>query len=402
MAKLAYPQAFQKRSFRLSPLELLILGLIILGVLYLVTMWFQSFSAAGQSPGGMAVAPAELDAALAAADRLEGKLNAFDQQLAALGKRIDDWETALKKSPSGQTLPALSERIVNLEKRVANAAPNKGLANRLEKLEKRTSQTELSERRITALDKREQAQQEVVLNRLDKLERDVAEPLKAQTRNETALATLNRRLKNLESLFDKKFMEQQKGQSKVGAYLEVINNRLKHFESTERRQKTQSTQQDVKMDSRLDTMEKRLAKGEQGSQEADKMLAYLAGQVGELKRGIQNMQRRVDKVEQTPPSQTASLQPAPEPAPEPLPQTAQTSQPAESSQSQAVQEPKASAPKPKIRVLRYRVRKGDTLYGIARHYKVKIYQLRDWNPKLKGRKYLYAKETLQIRLPAGR
>ena len=117
MAKLAYPQAFQKRSFKLSPLELLILGLIILGVLYLATMWFQSFNMGAQAGAGMSVAPAELDAALAAADRLEGKLNAFDQQLAALGKRIDDWENALKKSPSGQTMPILSERISNVEKK---------------------------------------------------------------------------------------------------------------------------------------------------------------------------------------------------------------------------------------------------------------------------------------------
>jgi hypothetical protein len=135
MAKIAYPQAAQKRSFKLSPLELLILGLIILGTLYILSMWFQSFNMPGQGQFGGGASNAEVEAALAAADRLEGKLNAFDQQLVAMSKRIDNWEESLKKAPAGQTLPALSERIVQLERKLASAGFGKDLKSRLTKLE---------------------------------------------------------------------------------------------------------------------------------------------------------------------------------------------------------------------------------------------------------------------------
>ena len=74
--------------------------------------------------------------------------------------------------------------------------------------------------------------------------------------------------------------------------------------------------------------------------------------------------------------------------------------------------PQIAAPKPSeaqaqadsqsqagTRTVRYRVRRGDNLYGISRRYKAKIRQIREWNPKLKGRRYLYAGEILILKLP---
>jgi LysM repeat protein/predicted nucleic acid-binding Zn-ribbon protein len=382
MAKIAYPQAAQKRSFKLSPLELLILGLIILGTLYILSMWFQSFNMPGQGQFGGGASNAEVEAALAAADRLEGKLNAFDQQLVAMSKRIDNWEESLKKAPAGQTLPALSERIVQLERKLASAGFGKDLKSRLTKLEERTTSVEIAESRISALDKREKALQQVVQNRLEKLEQDVSEPLKAQTRNETAMATLARRLENLEKLFDKKFIEQQKDQTKVGAYLEMLNSRLRNFETSGKQKDAATAKHDSGIDNRLAGLEERLVKGERGSQEVDKMLAYLAGQVGELKRSLAN-------APQTPSG----------PAPQPAPRAQTESQPAPPSKVQDTTRSQAAAPRAQTKLVRYQVRKGDTLYGIARRYKVKIGQIRAWNPKLKNRKYLYAKERLVLRLP---
>jgi membrane-bound lytic murein transglycosylase D len=55
-------------------------------------------------------------------------------------------------------------------------------------------------------------------------------------------------------------------------------------------------------------------------------------------------------------------------------------------------------PAPKVRKVYHKVRRGQTLYGIARRYGVKVSQIKDWNPKLKRRRHLWVGETLVIYL----
>jgi LysM repeat protein len=54
----------------------------------------------------------------------------------------------------------------------------------------------------------------------------------------------------------------------------------------------------------------------------------------------------------------------------------------------------AEKPPPKTRMITHTVRRGQTLYGLARRYKVKVSDIRRWNPKLQNRKNLWINEDL--------
>ena len=59
-------------------------------------------------------------------------------------------------------------------------------------------------------------------------------------------------------------------------------------------------------------------------------------------------------------------------------------------------EESVSAATPKGRKVIYKVRRGNTLLGVALHFKVKVSDIRQWNPKVKTRKYLWVGEKLTI------
>jgi LysM repeat protein len=59
-------------------------------------------------------------------------------------------------------------------------------------------------------------------------------------------------------------------------------------------------------------------------------------------------------------------------------------------------EKRVEKPQHKTRLVTHTVRRGQTLYGLARRYGVKVADIRRWNPKLQNRKNLWINEDLII------
>ena len=47
-------------------------------------------------------------------------------------------------------------------------------------------------------------------------------------------------------------------------------------------------------------------------------------------------------------------------------------------------------------MIRHKVKRGDTLFALARRYKVEVQDIRNWNPQIKKRRYLWIGEPLII------
>ena len=276
MAGIPNTKAQQRRSFRLSPLELLILGLIVLGVVFLANMWVQSLSSAAPQPTAPQIPNPELEKALAAIKLLKGELAGVEKQNADLVKRLQQWEKDLKSSPTGQTVPALSGRINKLEKQVKRNQAAPKLEARIKKLETQSSIKEQMEARIKALEQQNQGQIKLIDSRTTKLEQDLAGPIKAQITTETALANLDRRLREVQ-----KFI----GDGKAA--------------KDEPRQNNQQKAQDE----RIKDLEARLAKGEKIGQSTLNKLQGLEAKLGKSLAGsvnqktVQDLQGRLAKSE---------------------------------------------------------------------------------------------------------
>ena len=415
----------QRRNFRLSPLEMLIVALIILGVLYLMTIWVNSLLNQGSTAKEVQSAPvplAQLEQAIIATEKAAAKMISLEKAQEQSRAEVQD----LKKSlSSGSGNKALALRVSSLEKKLAGAkaaargeskaesalaakiaelekaAANNGkLAARVQELEKLAANEARLEKSLQALDKRlaaneglpeKMASLEKQLARADKLAARI-QALEQKPAGNPALAEKVREL-------EKRPAADPETEARLKTLEKSINsgggheNRLRNLESG----LVGLAQERGDVSRRLDRMEKSMAQMQRSPGSASgqlpapalpadstdelarKRIAALTREVGELKAELEKLKAAPPRPAPAKPAKPAASA-APEP-PRPQPE-----------------KPKAmAAPEPapgQTKLFHYKVRRGDTLYGLARKYQVKISDLRRWNPKLQGRKYLWVGESL--------
>ncbi len=373
-----------RRRFRLSLLELLLIGLILAVLVYLASLWLgreevRDTAVPDQGPAPSALtSSALLERALAASDKVQARLVSLEKELQALGRRVEALEKTLKagggKAAKGD--PALRRRLAALEKRLKTLSRGKAAAVDLTPLEARVLFLEKKvgdkpshktiDARLAALERRlarsgaVQAEEARLARRLDKLEQTAA------TRRE--LQALAKRLA-------------QKEKSPPGAItpgpapaaLALQESRLQRLESGLRRMQVSLSRvrapvPDPAVEARLARLEKRLdALGRVQARPPGREADALAG----LQRRLAALEQRVRTLARS--SRAAAV-------------------------SSPARPPAKAKPAPKVHKLYHKVRRGQTLYAIARRYGVKVSQIKDWNPKLKRRRHLWVGETLVIYL----
>lgn len=284
-----------RRSFRLSPLEMLILGLILVVVFYLISLWITgAFEAPKQA--APTAAPAQLlDRALSATERVQARLLTIEKKLAALDDRLNKatsgpdnkkvivspkWSSRLdalekkvadlsKSAGASKTQPApkvdltpLEARIVFLEKKVGEKPGEQSLDQRLaqidqrlEKMSKAPAEPAAAPQELSDIDDR--------LSKLEERTTRVAENQQKPGISPAELKTLDERLGKLEER-TAQITEDQEKPGVSPAELKTLDQRLgKLEERTTQIAKNQekpfaalSDQQ--KLNARLDELDKRL------------------------------------------------------------------------------------------------------------------------------------------------
>lgn len=426
-----------RRGLRLSPLEMMILGLIVVGVLYLISIWIIG-GRSGETPQPPAAPQSLLERALAASEKVQAQLASQDKELAQAMKKVDRVMKELDAAPRGKGAPRLARRLARLEKKLAKIASagkpapaNAKLAARVEALEKKqarlarqTGPSHDTATRLAALTKRldkltkrldkqdkalaaqSQGSTAALELRLARLEKIAARPAKAPAAGDTA--RLNQRLDEVE-----KKLAQAKLAAALyrppSASLSAFEQRLKRLEQIlDRIKGAAATSADrassslSQMDRRLRSLELALAQnGKTGGGGA--IPAQFEARLRRLEKNLHtvrapvpnpNIVARLEKLEKerarpAPSGDSAKL----------ISRLARLEkQVASLSRSPARRTLGATknSPRPKLTRVRYKVRRGDTLLGIARRYKVRASDIKKWNPKLKRRRNLWIGEKLTI------
>lgn len=330
-----------RRSFKLSPLEGLILALIVVGVLYLVTMWVGTFfsSSPKRAETGAVGAPAALmDRALAASEKVQAQLTGVESQIKALKKDLAGIQKDAGRAGSGVGLARLDRRVSALERRPATDK----LTRRLAEVQKRLNALDANQKKLEAVEKK-----------LAQVER--------QLPNTEAIAALASRLNRVEAILKKAPAAPAAG---TGAA------------------------DDARLRARVDALETEQARLARSSRTAAKPMPdpQILARLDKLERRLE--QRPPAAPPKAAPARTHAQPPAPpaaaKPAPAPPQKTAQA----------------AAAPAGK-RVI-YKVHRGDTLYGIGRRFGVEPADIKRWNPKLQRRRYLWVGESLVVYHKEGR
>ena len=252
-----------RRSFRLSPLEMLILGLILVVVFYLISLWITgAFEAPKQA--APTAAPAQLlDRALSATERVQARLLTIEKKLAALDER-------LSKATSGPdnkkviVSPKWASRLDALEKKVAALDKSAG-ASKVQPAPK-VDLTPL-EARIVFLEKKvgEKPGQESLDQRLAQIDQRLEEMTKAPAApaaTSRELSSLDERLGKLEER-TAQIAEDQEKPGVSPAELKTLDQRLGKLEErtaqiTQKQAKPFATPSDLqKLNTRLDGLDKR-------------------------------------------------------------------------------------------------------------------------------------------------
>ena len=116
----------QRRNFRLSPLEMLIVALIILGVLYLMTIWVNSLLNQGSGSRDVQSAPvplAQMEQVLIASEKASTKLISMEKALEQARKEVAELKKDLAKGSGNK---ALAIRVSSLEKKLAGSKAGPG------------------------------------------------------------------------------------------------------------------------------------------------------------------------------------------------------------------------------------------------------------------------------------
>ena len=510
MIRFAQSNGSQRRSFRLSPLETLILGLVVVGALYLLTIWVTSFfpsspqapaaSHSDQSSRAMVDAEKALvranalskeltalnkkidligssgggkgkvvvsDAKLAArVDALEKKLDDPLRRLAALEARIKEMgdESAQAKKNSGTAVsPAnLEPRLKRLEKELqriesAPPAPDPRMISRLDGLDEKISAASpaltSAEARIKRIEKElahaknkpDNAAVASLKPRLDKLEKQMQAMGSKSTASNPGLSVrvddlgkkLDGELKSLEGKVKK--LEQSQALNKkrpdTGVMVALLEPRLKRMENQLKVLGSTSAANQSTLAERVGVLEKPRPSTEIASlnEKIEKIQAELdkrkdEGGVNALDLRLRRLEKEILKTRQ---SLLRVHAPLPDPELATRVENLEKQMGGSSSQGQLekqlrelsaqvqalarsskdiaqaspkpaaktkVEKPPTPAPKrePSRKRISYKVRRGDTLFALARRYDVSVQDIRDWNPQLKRRRYLWVGETLVI------
>jgi LysM repeat protein len=493
-----------RRSFRLSPLEMLILGLILVVVFYLISLWITGAFEAPKQAAPTAAPSQLLDRALAATERAQARLLTIEKKLAALDDRLDKatagpkgkkivispkWKSrldalekkvaALDKTAAAKSQPAakvdltpLEARIVFLEKKVgekpgkesldqrlaqidqrldkltkAPAPPDlSGMDQRLEKLEKQTAQlaekqgkppvttaeVQKLNKRLDEIDKRFEkvakapgkagaissdalgkleerlaaVEKKAASNgggkvkvpqdiddRLRKLESGLTKIEPSEAHTAATVASLETRLQNLERATPKAGA----AAGVAAASLGLMETRLQKIEATlsqtsESLRKVRAPVTDPELMQRLERLEKAVG---QAKQPEDKKLGERAKNIDKRLTNIDKRLAELAKAQALTSRHLAGVMDQRKKAPA---QSASPPQPASPAKAEPGKKPerKIEKPPPKTRMVTHTVRRGQTLYGLARRYGVKVDDIRRWNPKLQTRKNLWINEDLTI------
>jgi len=328
-----------RRNFRLSPLEMLIVALIVLGVIYLLTLWISGFSA---PPGTTAAANSpQAEQALIATERLGTRLDHLEKTLTRLAN------TKLKASA---TDPKLAGRVNRLEKMVnALAKGKKVVALRSPKQERRLARLE---RQVSRLEER-------LAGRMTKAEKE--------------LTRLQRQLRGPGSLDSRiKLLEQRPPENlTLGPKVARLQARLDRLEKA---QAARAAAQRPDLEAKFNALNDRVARLSRQLAQQDRRPAAgpaLDKRLAALDQRVAQLSRQVARLKSSPGAAPRSVAPP---------------------KARSAGKPQKPAPA----VVRHKVRRGDTLFRLARRYRVKVAQIRQWNPKLKNRRYLWIGETLLI------
>lgn len=407
MGNLAKTYTSRRRNFRLSPLELMIVALIALGVLYLITLWIGSLSGGGgASDQGRALGSPELKQALLAGEKMAVRLDEMDKTIAGLKNKLSSATT------SGDA--KLEQRLAKLEAMVNGLAKGKKVIPVADKkLSRRITTLENKQKELSRLEGRLGSLEQSQKNRA-KLETKIAaleKGQKALTPLEDRLASLEQTQKNLAKLEPKlsalenapkanpalasKMESLEASVKRLSQSLQIaatrqdaIASRLGRMESARQKGQTsasgrvvQVTELNPELQHRLEGLEKRLAKLDE-MQDQEKRLAALGNQVQALEKRLGVLAKAKRPPAAVAPPKAALTKTAPSPK-----------------KTSAIEKARAAASQrsqtPKKKVL-HKVRRGQTLYSIARRYKVTVNQIRSWNPKLSKRRYLWVDEKLVI------
>ena len=283
-----------RRSFRLSPLEMLILGLILVVVFYLISLWITgAFEAPKQA--APTAAPAQLlDRALSATERVQARLLTIEKKLAALDERLSKatsgpdnkkvivspkWASRLdalekkvaaldKSAGASKVQPApkvdltpLEARIVFLEKKVGEKPGQESLDQRLAQIDQRLEEMTkapaapaATSRELSSLDER--------LGKLEERTAQIAEDQDKPSVSPAELKTLDQRLGKLEER-TAQIAEDQEKPGVSPAELKTLDQRLGKLEErtaqiTQKQAKPFATPSDLqKLNTRLDGLDKR-------------------------------------------------------------------------------------------------------------------------------------------------
>ncbi len=350
-----------RRSFKLSPLEGLILALIVLGVLYLITMWVGAFFSSGpeRSVSAPAGTPAVLmDRALAASEKVQAQLSGLEGQVKSLKKELADARKDSGGAGSGPGLARLDKRVSALERHPSTEK----LAQRLAGVQKQLKELDAHQKKLDAIEKK-----------LAQVER--------QLPNNEAIAALGSRLNRVEAILKKAPAAPAAGAS--AADDARLRARVEALEAEQARlgrslRSVAAPVPDPQIIARLEKLEKRLEQ-----QPPAKVPPKVDQRLDRLAQTQKQLMVQVDRLKQAP---------APEAAPAPAPKASPAPQ-------QKHAQPAAA---PGTKRLLYKVHRGDTLYGIGRRFGVDPKDIRHWNPKLQKRRYLWVGESLVVYVKEGR
>ena len=264
MIKFAQTNGSQRRSFRLSPLETLILGLVVVGALYLLTLWVTSFFPSNPQAQPPAASD-QSNTALVAAEKALARIDALNKELADLNKKLDLASSASgAKGKAGKYDAKLAARVSALEKKLdepsrklaaldgkinkigeelAQARKNSDPALPLAKLEPRLKWLEKNLQRIEStppvLDPRMTA-------RLDGLEKKLGAP-------SAELKAAEARIKSIEDRLAK-----SKKETDPAASLAALQPRIKKLEKQLKSMESKTLATGPELSARLDNLGKRL------------------------------------------------------------------------------------------------------------------------------------------------
>jgi LysM repeat protein/tetrahydromethanopterin S-methyltransferase subunit G len=294
---------------------------------------------------------------------------ASPKDLKALGKRLDEIDKRIKKmnmSPTPSALASSSGAISQLEER-------------LEALEKKGVSTGGSSVTVP----------QDIDDRLRKLESTVTKMEPSEAHTSATVASLETRLQNLERSTPKAGA----AAGVAAASLALMETRLHKIEATlaqtsESLRKVRAPVTDPELMQRLQSLEK--ASGA-ATQPNEKNIAERAKKIDRRLANIDQRLAELTKAQALTSRHLAGVMDKTKPAPAPSPRISHLTD-----KAQKKLDKQAEKPPPKTRMVTHTVRRGQTLYGIARRYGVKVDDIRRWNPKLQTRRNLWINEDLTI------